>query len=259
MKKFNIVLVSVLVSFLLFTGVFLMASNSTEKQISILEKMNRGEVVPPSDFEEYRTLAEIEKGNLDALNGWVGPSGEAVMPVLDAKSGFGIKLIYHKIFTSSDELTSVTIPIPAGGSHLRLISSVRVKDKTGVAPLVCTFNGDTGQNYWHHVLNQWDGTLSTSGFDIGSIPYIYCGGVVGTDATLGQYGSGVADIIGYNNPNTFTTIHAISSQQNTGNFRRANITWGSWESTDAVTSITVRTADLGTFEAGSTISLYMYE
>ncbi len=224
-----------------------------------LRELSEGNTLSENQIKAIKTADAVDFQSLEILKSWVSPTGDAHFPDFTANAGYGVKLVYRKIFTAEDEVSSLVIPVPAGGRHLKLIANVRVKENVGVTLLSIQFNGDTGQNYWDNYIANHENSAVAAGADIGSNPYLYAGYAVGSGGTTGQYGFVVVDIFGHNNPSSFTSAISVGAGVDTGSLRRTAIQGGSWESLDIVTQITFLTAGGSTMEAGSTISLYVYE
>lgn len=142
--------------------------------------------------------------------------------------------------TLSSNQTSVTFgSIPNTYKDLILVANVRL---TSTSDLGIRFNSDSGNNY-HRVFMAGNGSSASSGTnspaDIGYWAY----------TTSTSYDPQILQLMDY----SATDKHKTWLSRYGGASITTGATAGRWASTSAVTSITI---SLGTYQSGSTFSLY---
>lgn len=175
------------------------------------------------------------------------PNQIAFYPQVSGVSGGAMQLIQNQTLGSAAATVTFS-SIPQTFTHLRLMVTGTNSSGSTVENILIQFNGDAGANY------SWNG-FQNSASTAASINAVagQTSLLIGTcdnfgnslaDSTITNYASalvkGVSSTGGCNNPafNTFT-----------------NIIFGSWNSSAAITSLTVLLGG-STFTAGSVISLY---
>jgi hypothetical protein len=126
--------------------------------------------------------------------------------------------------------TSVTFSsIPSTYTHLQ----IRVYGivAAGVTNLAVQFNGDTASNYWWHQLY---GTGAAAGANNGGAlgPFMYM------PPSAAQPSAMVLDILDYTNTNKYKTMRGIGGSDTNG-AGQISLSSGMWNSTAAITSITL--------------------
>lgn len=114
------------------------------------------------------------------------------------------------------------------------------------------FNGDTGGNYAVHYI-YGDGSSRFAGA-VTSATLLQLFGSSVTSASTGTYGVHVIDILDYNNTNKFKTVRALGGQDSNGS-GVIFFSSGLWQSTSAITSITI-TANSDNYTTASQFALY---
>jgi hypothetical protein len=171
-------------------------------------------------------------------------------------SGHLVTNNYSSIATLNGTGSSGTITfssIPSTYTHLQIRYIARSDGSGG--HLRMRTNGDTGSNYTIHFL-KGDGTSAsaygTGGTSfMGDSPYLYSGFL--TNA----YQAGIIDTLDYANVNKYKTIRTLLGQDNNGGGNAAIELWsGLWQSTSAISSITLYMDDSSNFTTASQFALY---
>jgi large repetitive protein len=120
--------------------------------------------------------------------------------------------------------------------------------------LIMRFNSDsTSGNYeWYYFEGDGSATLGAGGS--GSASSIGCGVLGGDAMPANTFGYSLIDIYDYNNSNKKKTVKTYSGVENNGGW-----TWnrsGIWNSTNAITSITLTSANGKNFKQYTTFALY---
>ena len=166
---------------------------------------------------------------------------------------------YESIATTTLSSTTASITfssIPATYTHLQIryfargTSTAQDRDTNNVI-----FNSDSGSNYARHFLfgtgssATADAAASTTGF--------YTGLSDTTTAISGSniFGTGVLDILDYANTNKYKTVRILSGQDQNNTSGRIFLVSGLWQSTSAITTITIAPL-VGSFVQYSSFALY---
>ena len=162
---------------------------------------------------------------------------------------------YESIATYSGGSTSVTLSsIPSTYKHLQL--RVFAKDSNGGGTgnvMQIRLNSDTGSNYAYHDIEANGSSVSAYGISTQTIIY---GSVIASNGSgASVYGTQIIDLLDYANTNKTKTLRIMGAYDNNGS---GEIRYGSglWNSTSAVTSITLTLNGGDTFSSGSQFSLY---
>ena len=140
--------------------------------------------------------------------------------------------------------------IPATYQHLQIRAIGRSSNT--VEDSLYRFNSDTGANYALHLL-VGDGSTaasysSTSATSMKGAPYL--------TGNTSIFGAGVTDILDYANTNKYKTLRSLTGYDNNGgSFAQIQFYSGLWQSTSAITSITI-TPTAGTYVQYSQFALY---
>ena len=121
------------------------------------------------------------------------------------------------------------------------------------------FNGDTGTNYWGHMLTG-NGASATGNFNSSANSKLLWGYTIPTAGDGGTFSGGVIDILDYQDTNKYKTMRALSGYDTNGTQNDTYVKGGIvqlcsgvWNNTVAVTSITIIG---GTFSTGTQFALY---
>jgi len=144
--------------------------------------------------------------------------------------------------------------IPATFKHLQ----IRILARSNYAVqlqdyLKLRYNSDSGANYAVHNL-LGDGTSATS-FDSTSTTSNWIQRISAAGATASAFGGAVVDILDYANTNKYKTMRNLGGVDNNGS-GRIYLTSGLWQSTSAITSITITPGDGTSFDQYSSFALY---
>ena len=166
---------------------------------------------------------------------------------------------YDSIATATPNGSSGTVTfnsIPSTYTHLQL--RVFTRFSTGSVgqydPLKIRFNSDTNSNYSYHYLT---GVGSVVNVGAGNTQTQTWGGLAGYGGTNSAFDASITDILDYTNTNKYKTIRTLSGTDNNGS-GEAFFVSGLWQSTNAITSITIDTVNTGStfFTANSSFALY---
>lgn len=153
--------------------------------------------------------------------------------------------------TSSATVTFSSIPSTYKHLQIRILASVAQTVNPPFNWLV-TFNGDSAANYSRHRL-QGDGS-SASSYGIGSQNYFELSYINGSLTTMN---AAVVDILDYQNTNKYKTTKSLSGYDANGSgFIVLNS--GSWQSTSAITSISItqNSGGTGLYAPNTSFALY---
>ena len=157
----------------------------------------------------------------------------------------------------TDNPTTITFSsIPSTYTHLQIRGISRCGRTDGEDNYILRFNSDSGNNYAHHKIYGTGSTVaasattSTSGINVDSSissPFI------GTS----NFAPLILDILDYANTNKYKTVRYISGvDSNGGNRDRIFFASGLWQSTSAITSITLLADASQTLSQYTTLALY---
>lgn len=157
--------------------------------------------------------------------------------------------------TLTGNQTTITFSsIPQTYTHLQLRCIARDNGASNDnASFKITINGDTSSTYTRHVL-YGDGSSAGSAFNQ-TTGFGYAGVIAQNGTTSGVFGSTVLDILDYRNTNKFKTIRGISGSDFNGG-GGVNLTSNLWQSTSAITSISLTSSSSTDFRQYSSFALY---
>jgi hypothetical protein len=160
-------------------------------------------------------------------------------------------IAYNQLTTTA---TSFTISsIPATYSHLRIYTSVKTSRSAFIDPLLLRFNGDSGSNY-SYSLTEGEAPTTFAGASAQSQTSAYWGRGAGASNGLLR-GVGVIDIYNYANTNIKKTFNSVGGiDYGSGGNIVASI--GAWESTAAISSITIIPAVGPNLVAGTVFQIF---
>lgn len=165
-----------------------------------------------------------------------------------------------------------TVTVGAGGSssisfssivgtykHLQLRYTAQTNRGTfGIDEAKITFNGDTGSNYTYHIVMgtgsvaQTEAATSITSSQVGS-------GNLGT-STASTWGSVILDLLDYASTNKTKVYRALGGADVNGTVGgvggRVSLASGLWNSTSAITSLTLAPVNSSTFSQHSKFALY---
>jgi hypothetical protein len=137
--------------------------------------------------------------------------------------------------------------IPSTYQHLQIRGIGRAANSTTDENFILQFNSDTGANYSLHNVY---GTGSAVGANASTnFTASYFSRVSGNNSGASIFGVAVADILDYSDTNKYKTVRSLSGHDQNGS-GYVTLMSGSWRSTSAVTTITIKN------ESGSNISQY---
>ena len=156
--------------------------------------------------------------------------------------------------TSASSVTFSGLGSYSDYAHLQIRAVVRESSGAGgYTNSQLTLNADTGSNYSWHYLDGQGSSVSSVGY--GSQPNVRLQSFSpGDGSPAGVFGSGVIDILDFNNGSKNSTVRALHGALTSTN-KGIFFTSGAWYDTAAVTSISFAIGD-NSWVAGSRFSLY---
>jgi hypothetical protein len=147
---------------------------------------------------------------------------------------------------SNTSLSLTSIPSTYSSLQLRFVS----RDANN-SQMWIRFNSDTGSNYsWHYLRGNGTAASATGGASATSIQYN--GWNNGTATTVA---AGIVDILDYASTSKYKTTRSFMGyDQNGAGF--VYLSSGLWQSTSAITSITLVNGDSVAFSSDTQIALY---
>ena len=153
----------------------------------------------------------------------------------------------------SDTASITLTPIPALWTHLMLLTIARSSVAATVDPFLLRFNGDTGANYDHQIIQGDQATMTAAESFAATSTQI--GFLPGSTAVASSFAAVRTVIMDYTDTANFKALISASAHRYTGTpDQRQIMTAGDWKSTTVISSLTVFCgANLLT---GTRISLY---
>ena len=172
---------------------------------------------------------------------------------------------YESIATANGTGSSGVITfssIPSTYKHLQIRSINRTTTATGDGdPFNITLNGDTGANYAYHMIQGYVGASSGVSADAAaSANSMLSGYSAGAINSTYMFSALVTDLLDYQNTSKYKTIRTLqgfdaNSDGGGSRYYAMRFFSGLWQSTSAVTSITI-TAPNGNWATNSSFALY---
>ena len=155
---------------------------------------------------------------------------------------------YEKIATTTLSSATATVDFTSiSGSYTDLVYVMQVTTSSGGNYTRIRFNNDTGSNYSVTRLSGDGSTASST--RLSNQTYIEIDNVSFVNTTIANR---ILQIQNYSNTTTYKTVLGRNNNSSNG----AGAIVGLWRSTSAITSISVFLEASGTFNAGSTFTLY---
>lgn len=159
--------------------------------------------------------------------------------------------------TLAADAQTVTLTVPAGYRHLRVEYAARDDQVAINSQQRIIFNGDTGNNYYSQV-HIASATTAQAAESLAAAAG-RGGGTTSASGTAGLFSTGVIEIPdhGGGNIKSWSVLSNSAGSTGTGTVY-TNVAAGWWNSTAAITSITLRAGLSGTpsYAAGSRFTLY---
>ena len=165
----------------------------------------------------------------------------------------GVMESIQTVTLSNSTTSSVTFSDVGGYQHLQirgLIRNTRAASVDG-STMTMRFNSDTGSNYFSHRL-RGDGVASANAYTTRSSLYMV--DYASDSATASVFTAFVIDILDYGSTSKNKTVRSLQGADFNGS-GYVNIMSGAWNSTSAVTSITLLDATYN-FKQYSTFALF---
>ena len=155
--------------------------------------------------------------------------------------------------TVNADVASVVITVPSGYTDLRLVASARSTRSNYGDNFGIRFNSDTGSNYsYRRLYGLGSGTPGSTAQT--SVTTIVGGTLTGNSATANTFGNADMYIPDYAGSN-YKQITNDGTSENNATDSEIDLIGGSWNSTAAITSITLYALS-GNIMAGSSFTLY---
>ena len=154
--------------------------------------------------------------------------------------------------TVSSPVSSITFSsIPATYTHLQIRGIAR--NSAAANDILLRFNSDSGSNYAWHVL-RGDGSSATAAA-VATTTGIELGVIVYSGQTASVFANFVIDVLDYANTNKYKTLRVLNGADVNGT---GYVTFGSgfWQSSTAVSTITLTLGGSGDFTQYSSLALY---
>jgi hypothetical protein len=167
---------------------------------------------------------------------------------------------YDSIATTtvgSGGTSSITFSsIPSTYTHLQIRGISRCNRAVSYASsLQAQFNGDTGSNYWQYHYLYGDG--ATVGSGSGNLTtQALVGFSMGSSATANTFETSIIDILDYGNTNKYKVIRSLDGGDVNGANGAIYLISSNWNSTSAITSITIYPTTAYSFLQYSSFALY---
>jgi hypothetical protein len=161
---------------------------------------------------------------------------------------------FDSIATATGTGASGTITfssIPQTYRHLQL--RITGRGSTGATGIYFQFNGDTAANYAQHYLYADGASVSAGAFTSTATPILSY--LAPSTASASVYSANVVDILDYTNANKNKTTRALNGYDNNGS-GFVQFTSGLWQSTAAITSITLVNSPSGNYATSTQFALY---
>lgn len=186
------------------------------------------------------------------------------MPILGSSASQNTKTFLSGTFDSiaTTTLTSTTASItfssiPQTYTHLQIRGISRCNRAVAYgSSMQAQFNGDTGANYWQYHYIYGDGTSAGGG--AGNLTtQSLVGFSLGSNALANAFNTTIIDILDYKNTNKYKVIRSSDGSDTNGNHPgQASFISSNWNSTSAITSITIYPTTAFSFLQYSSYALY---
>jgi len=152
-------------------------------------------------------------------------------------------------------VSSITFAgIPSTYKHLQVRYLARTSRSAGSEDLMMQFNSDTGSNYsFHYMIGTGSGTPAAGG--AGTQTFMYIPTTTSSTATASIFGAGIVDILDYANTNKYKTMRTLGGEDRNGSGTVA-LESGSWQNTNAISTVTLKTISSNNFVEYSSFALY---
>jgi hypothetical protein len=147
-----------------------------------------------------------------------------------------------------DALATVTVPsggvssvtfagIPTGYKHLQIRATAKTNRSDNQDIVTIRYNGDTATNYAYHILG---GNGSSAFADAGtSTATPWAAIIAGNVSTTNMFGAMISDVLDYSSTSKYKTTRTFSGTDQNSTAGRLYLDSTLWQSTSAITSISL--------------------
>lgn len=166
-------------------------------------------------------------------------------------------LLYSQNYISS-AVASINIPVPPGYNNVEVVWRATSTSATTAVQLYLQMNSDTTSGHYQWQVTQGNNTSATATTSATSGPTteIQIATIGAASATTNYFSSGRFTVSGASD-STFKTVVGMAGAFITTSSMFNGVYAGQWDSTAAVTSLTLTPAS-GNLAVGSRFSLYVY-
>lgn len=164
-----------------------------------------------------------------------------------------------------DALATVTVPsgglatvtfanVPTGYKHLQIRALGKSNRAGGQDQFTMVINGDTTTNYYQHAIEGTGNASAATAFAYAR-NWVCLGDFADDTYNSNVFGAAICDILEYSNTNKYKTTRSISGWDSNGN---GYVRYESslWNSTSAITSLTIGVQDGTLIKEFSSFALY---
>lgn len=215
----------------------------------IMQKVIRGEPVAPHEAETLR----LKLNHLELLEGYTTGLQTGTSRVSELSITYPLEVLYNEVFATDTTSVSLQIPSVYNGLHI-FISGRGTKTGNSSTPLL-TFNDDAGLNYSVAFLYNSNGTHGS--FQDLTYNWVHMGQIPSASSSANLSGIVRADVFGLRSGfyksvvATFGDLEGASPQ-----YIYHGVSYGSWNNTAKVETITLSLETASDFAAGSQVVIY---
>ena len=190
--------------------------------------------------------------NLSSASAVTGAKKNKVWDQSTYVSRPGFDLI-GRVTVGSTSMTSIVFSgIPQNYQSLQLRMILRSNYAANIYSAMMRLNSDTGSNYTYHILQGNGTSVSVTSGSSTSTPYVL--NTQGT-STSNVFAPNIVDILDAFNTSKYKTVRVLGGSDVNGSGTVA-LSSALWQSTNAITSISISTNGYGDFLQYSTAALY---
>jgi hypothetical protein len=152
------------------------------------------------------------------------------------------------------DAASVTFSSLGSYEHLQIRLNARTDAANTRDPVGVRFNSDSGTNYSYHTMYGYASSATAAA--VTGATSIYTWRATGASVEAAEFGSIVIDILDYRNASKNTTLQSVGGMTSTEGTSQIDFASGLWDSTAAVTAISLHPSWGTNFTRGSEFTLY---